>query len=131
MPHHNKNSEFLLMAMFNVMSADLYKSEKLKGLSRFMEDSGIDVVMYESAVKLGCSNPIDLNYSRQKVQEVLQNGFVTVDGTDYRFDPKSLEKGRNDFERIIHTFEKQLDNGVNGITQDIVNKIYDALQMDE
>lgn len=61
-PHQNKNSEFLLLAMASVFKhTAMGQSEKLRALDKWMEDNKIDVVMFESAVKAGGQSVIDLN----------------------------------------------------------------------
>lgn len=60
-PMQNKNSEFLLLAMYNLMSGELGKSGRLKAINKFMEDHNIDVVQFESTVKVGKQGVIDLS----------------------------------------------------------------------
>jgi hypothetical protein len=57
--------------MFTMFAGETKDSPKLLGMSRFLEASGIDTLIFESGVKAGCSNPIDLNYSRIKVTKAL------------------------------------------------------------
>lgn len=60
-PMQNKNSEFLLLAMYNLMSGELGKSGRLKAINTFMEKHNIDVVQFESTVKVGKQGVIDLS----------------------------------------------------------------------
>lgn len=60
-PVQHKNSEFLLLAAFNMISASTGRSEKLRAINDFMEKYGIDVVQFESAVKVGKQGLISLN----------------------------------------------------------------------
>lgn len=60
-PMQNKNSEFLLLAMYNLMSGELGKSGRLKAINSFMEKHNIDVVQFESTVKVGKQGVIDLS----------------------------------------------------------------------
>lgn len=60
-PMQNKNSEFLLLAIYNLMSGELGKSGRLKAINKFMEDHNIDVVQFESTVKVGKQGVIDLS----------------------------------------------------------------------
>ena len=57
----HKNSEFLLLAMYDAVSGPLGKSPKLRAINKFMEDHQIDVVQFESAVKVGGQGIIDLS----------------------------------------------------------------------
>lgn len=52
-PVQHKNSEFLLLAMYQLVSGPLGKSSKLRAINEFMEENGIDVVQFESTVKVG------------------------------------------------------------------------------
>lgn len=67
-PHINKNSEFLLLAMYSTVANSMNRSPKLKALNRFMEDKEIDVIQFESAVKAGTQGTIDISYSEPKLQ---------------------------------------------------------------
>lgn len=60
-PVQHKNSEFLLLAMHELIAGPLGKSSKLKAINEFMEDNQIDVVQFESTVKVGKQSVIDLN----------------------------------------------------------------------
>ena len=60
-PVQHKNSEFPLLAMYGLIAGPLGKSGKLKAINQFMHDYNIDVVQFESAVKVGKQGLIDLN----------------------------------------------------------------------
>lgn len=60
-PVQHKNSEFLLLAIYGTVAASLRNSPKLQAINQFMEDYQIDVVQFESAVKVGKQETIDLN----------------------------------------------------------------------
>lgn len=57
-PSQYKNSEFLLLAMYDTITTPLQKSDTLKALNEFMEENDIDIVMFESAVKAGNQAPL-------------------------------------------------------------------------
>lgn len=59
-PVQHKNSEFLLLAA-TVLNSPVNQSPVLKALNEFMNENEIDCVMFESAVKVGCQGPIDIN----------------------------------------------------------------------
>lgn len=70
-PVQHKNSEFLLLAMHDIIIAsDQFKSPTYKALNRFMEEHNIDVVMYNTAVKAGCRATVPLHYSMSKIKEL-------------------------------------------------------------
>lgn len=60
-PVQHKNSEFLLLAMHELIAGPLAKSGKLQAINKFMEDHGIDVVQFESTTKVGKQGVVDLN----------------------------------------------------------------------
>lgn len=60
-PIQHKNSEFLLLAMHELIAGPLGRSGKLKAINKFMEDNQIDVVQFESTTKVGKQGVIDLN----------------------------------------------------------------------
>ena len=67
-PMQNKNSEFLLLAIYSSMAGELGKSGRLKAINKFMEDHNIDVVQFESAVKVGKQGVIDLSKSTTEAE---------------------------------------------------------------
>ncbi len=60
-PVQHKNSEFLLLAMHELIAGPLRRSGKLRAINKFMEDNQIDVVQFESTTKVGKQGVIDLN----------------------------------------------------------------------
>lgn len=60
-PVQHKNSEFLLLAMHELIAGPLGGSSKLRAINKFMEDNQIDVVQFESTTKVGKQGVIDLN----------------------------------------------------------------------
>lgn len=72
-PVTHKNSEFLLLAMYDLIAGNLGKSNKLRAINKFMEDKDnqIDVVQFESTTKVGKQGVIDLSDVNTE-EEVLQ-----------------------------------------------------------
>lgn len=62
-PVQHKNSEFLLLAMHELIAGPLGRSGKLKAINEFMENPEyqIDVVQFESTTKVGKQGVINLN----------------------------------------------------------------------
>lgn len=83
-PSQYKNSEFLLLAMYNTITTPLQDSTTLKALNEFMEDNNIDIVMFESAVKAGNQAPINLveGMSIEDTKDYLNSIIRTQDGSD-------------------------------------------------
>lgn len=74
--HQNKDSEFLLLAMFDIISADAY-SPQIRALNEFMERNNIDLALYESGCKVGNQGIIDLNYSQERINALAEVGEYT------------------------------------------------------
>lgn len=74
-PHQNKNSEFLLLAFYNLVAGGAKQSPVLRGIDRAMRDGNIDLVQMESGGKVGVQGAIDITFSPQKVQNYL-NGLI-------------------------------------------------------
>lgn len=74
-PVQHKNSEFLLLAMHELIAGPLGKSSKLRAINEFIEENNIDVVQFESTTKVGKQGVIDLNKVNDfsQVKEVLKN----------------------------------------------------------
>lgn len=60
-PVQHKNSEFLLLAAQAIVAGPLGQSGKLRAINDFMERNAIDVVQFESTVKVGKQGVIDIN----------------------------------------------------------------------
>lgn len=82
-PVQHKNSEFLLLAMHELIAGPLGKSSKLRAINEFMEENNIDVVQFESTTKVGKQGIIDLNQVNdfKQVKEVLKSA-TTQDGVE-------------------------------------------------
>ena len=82
-PVQHKNSEFLLLAMHELIAGPLGKSSKLRAINEFMEENNIDVVQFESTTKVGKQGIIDLNQVNdfKQVKEVLKDA-TTQDGVE-------------------------------------------------
>lgn len=95
-PVQHKNSEFLLLAIYDMISNNMGKSSKLKAINEFMEKNNIDVVQFISTTKVGGQGVIDLNnaHSYKEVMNTLEaetkldgvenpNVVHTIDYEDY------------------------------------------------
>jgi hypothetical protein len=82
-PIQHKNSEFPLMAIYNIASQTLGKSSKLKAINQFMIDNNIDVVQFESTTKVGKQGVIDLD-GLEDYQEVYDKlkASITLNGVE-------------------------------------------------
>lgn len=68
----NKNSELPLVAMMQLIGGPFSKSPMLRALSRFMEEHDIDMVEFESAVKVGASSVLDT----EQLEGLSEDGMV-------------------------------------------------------
>lgn len=114
-PHQNKNSEFLLLAAYDILNSVMSKSPKFIGLNRFMEDKGIDVIQFESAVKAGGEGIVDISVSQNKVNKVVRDQAITLGNITIPLE------GVEDWKTIKKAFDDALDN--NNISQDDYNTI--------
>lgn len=88
-PVQHKNSEFLLLAMHELIDGPLGRSGKLKAINKFMEDNQIDVVQFESTTKVGKQGVINLNdklnmtsEEKSELDTKLNNGEISKDEYD-------------------------------------------------
>ena len=130
-PHHNKNSEFLLLSMYQMIANSMGKSPKLKAINRFMEDKNIDVIQFESSVKVGKQGVIDISYSEPKLQVWLINN----DKESKAIDNAAKESLGKDYSKAssIDKFkvgnDYLLDN--NKITQEEYNTRFEYIEPSE
>lgn len=124
-PHQNKNSEFALLYAYVAVATGSSRdghiktktSGKLKAMADFMEEKGIDVIQFQSAVKAGNQGDVNLNMSHKKLTDwALKKGMTGV------VDVNKLEK---DFRA------EQTDKLKNGkISQSEFDDIIDSMQLD-
>ena len=124
-PHQNKNSEFALLYAYVAVATGSSRdghiktktSGKLKAMADFMEEKGIDVIQFQSAVKAGNQGDVNLNMSHKKLADwALKKGMTGV------VDVNKLEK---DFRA------EQTDRLKNGeISQSEFDDIIDSMQLD-
>lgn len=60
-PIQYKNSEFLLLAIYNSIAQSQSKSPMLRALNKWANDNDIDLVQFDSGVKVGSQCSLDLN----------------------------------------------------------------------
>lgn len=119
-PHQHKNSEFLLLATYQALGTVLNKSPQLRGINKFMEDHQIDVVQFESAVKVGCTGVIDVNVSPKAIKEATK-GHIEINGHKYNIPSLGGNNISDDFNIIKDYYDRKLDSGT--ISQEEYNQI--------
>lgn len=131
-PHQNKNSEFLLLAAYQLVGGPVTKSPLIRGLNRAMIDNGIDVAEYQSAVKVGCQGAIDISYSRKKVDKALEDRKVVVENNTYSI-PENITKFRKGNKESNPGIKEYFDNLLHNkkISQDEYNSIMEYFRPSE
>ena len=124
-PHQNKNSEFALLYAYVAVATGSSRdghiqtktSGKLKAMADFMEKNNIDVIQFQSAVKVGNQGDVNLNMSHKKLKEWAEKEHITG-----KFDINDLEKKFR---------AEQTDRLKNGeISQSEFDDIIDRMQLD-
>lgn len=130
-PHQNKNSEFLLLAMYQMVANSMGKSPKLRAINRFMEDKGIDVIQFESSVKAGKQGTIDISYSEPKLQVWLMNNTKEAKALDEAAQKALGDKysKATDIEKFKAGNDYLLDHSKIG--QEEYNDRFEAIEPDE
>lgn len=123
-PHQNKNSEFLLLSMYQMVAGSMNRSPKLKALNRFMEDKGIDVIQFESAVKVGKQGTIDISYSEPKLQVWKMNH-----GKEWKEIEKAAKTSGSDYSVFKAGNDYLLDYDM--ISQEEYNDRFEAIEPTE
>jgi hypothetical protein len=130
-PHQNKNSEFLLLTMFEALGCSA-KSSMMKGLNSFMEKYGIDVAHFESAVKVGCENPIDISHSETKLNAWIKDNpgaWETILKTTEENKGTDFIESASNWEIFQTGNEILLDN--KHISQNEYNERIDSMELSE
>ena len=83
----HKNSEYMMTAMYSMITSALSKSPQLKALQKFMKKKGIDVVHFHSVVKEGYFSGVNINYSIKRFNEKKgENDYIEVAGNKINAD---------------------------------------------
>ena len=146
-PEQHKDSEFLLLSMYQLVAAGTKQSTKLKALNEWMDSNNIDVVLFESAVKVGGQGIIDINYSQKrlsdwisnnqeewdKVRKEAVNGYLASKNitptTKSIADAENKVAEMSDMKVFRLGNDYMLDNNI--ITQDIYENRFEALEPNE
>ena len=113
-PVQHKNSEFLLLALAPYMSGDMAKSGKLKALNTWMEANDVDVVHFDSVVKVGLQGVINLNTKEPSVPTTIE-----VKGNKIEF--ASIDKLQGELAKLIEQGK---------ITQEDLNTVMEDYRVD-
>lgn len=133
----HKNSEYMMTAMYSMITSALSKSPQLKALQEFMKDNNIDVVHFHSVVKEGYFNGVNINYSIKRFNEKKgKNDYIEVAGNKINADTyedfrKNLMQALED-EKITQEDYNQAIKGIDferseGGVDDCYNQLADAI----
>lgn len=127
-PHQNKNSEYLLLATYQVLGTVLNKSPQLRGINRFMEKYNIDVIQFESAVKVGASGIIDININPNSIKSA-RNNNVIINGTQYTIPNIEGLSDSKAYSKIKEYYDNKLSK--EEVSQDSYNSLIEYFQPTE
>ena len=87
----HKNSEFMLTALYTALNTAFNHSPEYRALQHFMEVHNLDAVQFESVVKLGLFNPINLNYSQRAFDNNREDAISLINERIKKANIKSLK----------------------------------------
>lgn len=120
--HQNKDSEFLLLAVMDMISASA-DSPQIQALNEFMLANNIDLALYESGCKAGKQGVIDINYNYKKIAELKKDGSIRVGERVFNLHVDKWNPKLSDIENIKNILDDYLDKGT--ILQGEYNSIFD------
>lgn len=112
MPTQHKNSEFLLLSLYETISRGHALSPVLNKLSEFMKANDIDMVQFKSAVKVGNYGDIDIMDLDSALGEdgKINPGYVhTISFQDYGIQQATPEHLLDHYDVIGTQFKKLID----------------------
>lgn len=127
-PHQNKNSEFTLLAIYDMFSQATGTSSALRGINKFMEKYNIDLIQYESAGKVGVQGVVDISINLNKVRDYLANDKF---GKTLKIDPNDKDLGNKFRQELVDALLKGniVYNNLNG--QAAFNAIMESVEPTE
>lgn len=127
-PVQHKNSEFLLLAMHELIAGPLGRSGKLKAINEFMEDKQIDVVQFESTTKVGKQGVINLNdklnmtsEEKAELDSKLNNGEISKDEYDKIIEENTVPV--TSYKDTMEILKEATGIGFNNENPNVVHKI--------
>lgn len=111
----HKNSEYLITALFDTLNTAINSSPQLRGLQRFMEKHGIDVVHFHSVVKHGYHDGFDINYDYSSFEADLTNKALLTNTDNVIFnvgnEKVTINVKTEDFSDYTKKLTKLLESG--------------------
>lgn len=119
----HKNSEYLISALFSTLNTALNESPELRALQTFMDLHDIDVIQFDSCVKVGGFNSLDLNFA----YKVFDKKYPEKTFSEwYKENLNLLTTGKitqEDFNRELKSFSFTLQNE-SIVTSEVKNIYY-------
>lgn len=129
-PVQHKNSEFLLLAMHELIAGPLGRSGKLRAINEFMEDNDnqIDVVQFESTTKVGKQGVINLNdklnmtpEEKAELDSKLNNGEISKDEYDKIIEENTVPV--TSYKDTMEILKEATGIGFNNENPNVVHKV--------
>lgn len=133
-PVEHKNSEYMMTAFYNLIGSVLSKSPQLVALQEFMQDNDIDVVHFESAVKVGGYGQVNLNYDEERFEKLrdsngnIKVGNEPIKATDYDTFMKNLRQAIVDEKIIQEEYNKAIKDIDFENSEDGIDSCYSQLE---
>ena len=146
-PIQHKNSELVMLAMYDFICGGLKNSAKMRGINKFLEEATdndgnpiVDMIQFESAGKAGNQGVININYSHKKVQDTVRSASIeltdkkgiitdTIFLDDKKFKKNTRSNSADNFDEIKTQLTHKLIDG--DITQETFNRCMDYFQPTE
>lgn len=133
-PVEHKNSEYMMTAFYNLIGSVLSKSPQLVALQEFMQDNDIDVVHFESAVKVGGYGQVNLNYDEERFEKLrdsngnIKVGNEPIKATDYDTFMKNLRQAIVDEKITQEEYNKAIKDIDFENSEDGIDSCYSQLE---
>ena len=143
-PVQHKNSELVMLAMYDLISGGLRNSEKMKGINKFLEETKdadgnpiADMIQFESAGKSGNQGVVNINYSHSKVMDTVESESIELVGNNgiieheifldgKKFADNTRANSADNFDEIKTQLTEKLI--AKEITQDVFNRVMKYFQ---
>ena len=115
-PVQHKTSEFLLLSIYELMGSKLADSPKMNAITEFMENNNIDVIQFESAVKVGGQGKIDISSEavNKEIQSIKESSNKEIDEKEAIKNILGRETGiadNNENPNVVHSISYE-DYGI-------------------
>lgn len=116
-PIQHKDSEFLLLSIYQLVAAATGKNNKLRAINQFMDDKNIDVILFESAVKVGGQGAVDVSYSKKALDDWIkdhpsQYAQIKQAALNSRLTQEREKKGRDLSQKEIEDITDKLNSSL-------------------